>query len=78
MPYQPIVTNEKSASKPKVKRGKSAGASNEQDIAINEDRHGMIAKAAYYRAEQRGFNGDSEMQDWLEAEAEIDAPVMKH
>jgi hypothetical protein len=38
----------------------------------------MIAKAAYYRAEQRGFNGDSEMQDWLEAEAEIDAPVMKH
>ena len=78
MPYQPIVTNEKSASKPKVKRGKSAGASNEQDIAIDEDRHGMIAKAAYVRAEQRRFKGDSEMQDWLEAEAEIDAPVMKH
>jgi len=37
-----------------------------------EVRRQMIARAAYYRAEQRGFAGGSELQDWLEAEAEID------
>lgn len=35
-------------------------------------RHQMIAEAAYYRAEQRGFAGDGVLQDWLEAEFEID------
>jgi hypothetical protein len=35
-------------------------------------RHDMIARAAYYRAEKRGFSGGSELEDWLEAEAEID------
>ena len=35
-------------------------------------RHEMIACAAYYRAEKRGFSGGSELEDWLEAEAEID------
>jgi hypothetical protein len=78
MTHHPTVTNEKSAPKPKVKSSKNAGASDEQDIAFNEDRHNMIATAAYYHAEQHGFNGGSEMQDWLEAEAEIDAPVKKH
>jgi len=32
----------------------------------------MIAETAYYRAEQRGFQGGSPEQDWLESEAEID------
>lgn len=77
-PHHPTVTNEKSAPQPKAKSGKSAEVSNEQDIAKNEDRHNMIATAAYYHAEQRGFDGVSEMQDWLEAEAEIDAPIKKH
>ncbi len=37
-------------------------------------RHHMIACAAYCRAEQRGFAGgaESQLRDWLEAEAEID------
>ncbi|MBI4757283.1 MAG: DUF2934 domain-containing protein [Betaproteobacteria bacterium] len=30
-----------------------------------------IAEAAYYRAERRGFQGGSELDDWLEAEAEV-------
>ncbi|MEO6976329.1 MAG: DUF2934 domain-containing protein [Gallionella sp.] len=38
----------------------------------NEDRHHMISTAAYFRAEQHGFDGVYELQDWLEAEAEID------
>lgn len=36
-----------------------------------EDRYAMIAEAAYYKAEQRGFElSDSEL-DWLEAEQEL-------
>jgi hypothetical protein len=31
----------------------------------------MIAEAAYYRAEKRGFTPGSEEQDWCEAEREV-------
>ena len=37
-----------------------------------EQRHQMISDKAYYIAEQRGFNGDAAMQDWLQAERQID------
>lgn len=33
--------------------------------------HDMVATAAYYRAEGRGFDGGSTEQDWYEAEAEL-------
>ena len=33
----------------------------------------MIAEAAYHRAQRRGFAPGGETQDWLEAEAEINA-----
>ena len=33
--------------------------------------HHMIAEAAYFRAERRGFQGGCPMEDWLEAEHEI-------
>jgi hypothetical protein len=31
----------------------------------------MIAMAAYFRAEKRGFTSGSEVEDWLEAEKEV-------
>lgn len=31
----------------------------------------LIAEAAYYRAKQRGFAPGYELQDWVEAEAEV-------
>lgn len=34
-------------------------------------RHMLIAQAAYYRAEKRGFAAGDELKDWLEAEAEV-------
>lgn len=34
-------------------------------------RHARIAEAAYYRAERRGFAPGHELDDWLQAEAEI-------
>jgi len=33
----------------------------------------MIAEAAYIIAEQRGFQGDMALDDWLQAEAAVDA-----
>jgi len=38
-----------------------------------ETRRAMIAHAAYLRAERRGFTAGSEEEDWLAAEAEVDA-----
>jgi hypothetical protein len=35
----------------------------------------MIREAAYFRAEARGFVGGDLVEDWLAAEAEIDALV---
>ena len=37
-----------------------------------EQRQRMIAEAAYYRSQQRGFQRGDPQQDWLAAEAEID------
>jgi hypothetical protein len=38
-----------------------------------EDRRRLIAEAAYFRAEQRGFVPGRELEDWLAAEIEVDA-----
>ncbi len=40
---------------------------------VNEEqRRQMIAEAAYFRAERRGFDGGDSVADWIEAEAEVD------
>lgn len=36
------------------------------------ERHGLIAKVAYRRAERRNFEPGHELDDWLAAEAEVD------
>lgn len=38
-----------------------------------EARRGMIAEAAYLRAERRGFVPGYELEDWIAAESEVDA-----
>ena len=44
--------------------------------ALDPDtRRRMIAEAAYFRAEQRGFAPGGELQDWLAAEADIGTRV---
>lgn len=37
-----------------------------------EQRYRMIQRAAYYRAEKRGFDGGDPSLDWIEAEREIE------
>ncbi len=36
-----------------------------------EERERLVAQAAYFRAEKRGFAPGCELQDWVEAEAEV-------
>ena len=39
---------------------------------IVEDRQGSIAKTAYLKAARRGFAAGHDLEDWLEAENEVD------
>ena len=40
---------------------------------VPEQRQELIAQAAYFIAERRGFVPGNELEDWLQAEAEIEA-----
>ncbi len=40
-----------------------------------EERLKVIAVAAYHKAEKRGFAPGDELQDWVEAEKEIDTQL---
>src|SRR5579859_3119111 len=37
-----------------------------------QERQALIAEAAYFRAEKRGFRAGHELEDWLAAEADVD------
>ncbi len=51
---------------------KSTARSGRDQGCSSERRREMIAVAAYYHAERRGFRAGEEIDDWLEAEAEIE------
>ncbi len=40
-------------------------------------REQIIAEAAYFRAEQRGFAPGNEMSDWLQAEVDVESVLRK-
>jgi Protein of unknown function (DUF2934). len=52
-----------------------AQSSPEGPVCSLEEREHMISEAAYVRAEQRGFSSSNELDDWLQAEAEIDSLI---
>lgn len=56
----------------KTQQSQSTTGARKASAYSTEKRIEMIEVAAYYRAEQRAFNGSSPMENWLEAEAEID------
>jgi Protein of unknown function (DUF2934) len=69
-----IKADEKLAPKAPRVRAKDPAAKASTAVAVSEDvRRGMIAEGAYLRAERRGFAPGYEAQDWLDAEAEVDA-----
>ena len=50
---------------------RAAGSEDSHTEISQPERTEMIAQAAYLRAEKRGFESGRELDDWLEAEAEI-------
>jgi hypothetical protein len=63
----------KSASSMKHGAAQDAGKHRQSRHITEEQRYRMIAEAAYLIAEQRGFQGDMALNDWLRAEAEVGA-----
>lgn len=45
--------------------------------ATPTDRVQMIAVSAYYRAEKRAFSSGQELEDWLQAEKEIESLTVR-
>ena len=54
-----------------------AKTSRTDPIPSSSDLHAMIAEAAYFKAEKRGFMPGLETTDWLDAEREVAAAVAK-
>ncbi|MCM2327659.1 MAG: DUF2934 domain-containing protein [Lysobacter sp.] len=54
---------------PKVARARRSPAAKKELSA--EERHEMIARAAFFIAEHRGFLGGNPLSDWLLAEREV-------
>lgn len=67
---KPVAVEARPAKKPAVKKS----APKQKVAAVTpEQRYQMISTAAYFLAERRGFAHGYEMQDWIAAEAEVDA-----
>ena len=73
-PAPPRKTPGKAAAKTATPATKPAaqgfGSQARVDISPDELRK-LIAEAAYYRAKQRGFAPGYEVEDWVQAEAEV-------
>lgn len=57
---------------PQKKRRKKIEPTNSKQQPVVTERYTMIAESAYYIAEHRGFSEGHEIEDWLQAEKEID------
>jgi len=85
MPVQPSSSPRPARREPrKSPRARRATETSETSAATTtttpsllepERRRHMIAEAAYYRAQRRGFAPGFEVEDWLAAEAEIDTAL---
>lgn len=51
--------------KPETKKASLEQSNDEEEQQL------MISEAAYYRAKNRGFVPDHELEDWLEAEKQV-------
>jgi hypothetical protein len=63
---------------PSARTSIEAVAAPDSASAGGVSRQQMIAEAAYARWERRGFTHGGDLQDWLEAEAEIDRKPSTH
>ena len=58
--------------------GESVASPDPVSISLSTgDRESMVRTAAYFRAQQRNFATGHALDDWLAAEAEIDAALLE-
>ena len=74
-PNERRVVERRASLKTAVKTASTAKASGftgegRADVSAEEMRK-LISEAAYYRAKQRGFEPGHELEDWVQAEAEV-------
>ncbi len=56
-------------------KSETSSSMTENPDAFAAERHRMIEEAAYYIAEKRGFDGEHELEDWLQAEQMINQTI---
>jgi hypothetical protein len=69
-PAPPKATS-RPAVKPQTMKPESTFGGNAQAEVSPEELRKLISEAAYFRAKQRGFAPGYELEDWIEAEAEV-------
>ena len=72
-PERPAPAKAPRTRTPKTEPSKPApsfGAHARAEVSAEEVRK-LIAEAAYYRAKKRGFTPGHEVEDWVQAEAEV-------
>jgi hypothetical protein len=62
---------------PRKRVASPAGAVTIPSFVDPQQRAALIARAAYFRAMDRGFGPGNELDDWLAAEAEVDAELLR-
>jgi hypothetical protein len=61
----------KSTSEQRSSPATAPQSSNVRPELSSEETRRQIAEAAYFRAKERGFEPGHELEDWIEAEAEV-------
>lgn len=74
-PVAPASSRRTTTSRSRAKKaiGEHKSEPGSQTSISPQERYRMVAEAAYFRAERRGFTGGDPIKDWLEAEAEVSA-----
>lgn len=77
---RPAAAPDMAAKRPAPRKAPPPGSVEDRAVTLKpaaevtpEERWRMVADAAYYRAERRNFAPGYEQEDWLSAEAEVDA-----
>jgi hypothetical protein len=61
------------AKKKRATKRKATARKARRRLWAPEERYRLIAEIAYLKAEKRGFEGGDPIQDWLDAEQEVDS-----
>jgi hypothetical protein len=79
-PAKALMTSVSPISPPRTAESKPNSGAKPDSLLVHspapvsaDTRRAMIAEAAYYIAEQRGFSDGRDVEDWLLAEKQIDA-----